>query len=233
MRRQKLTAVALILIWIALSAGFSSYAQPEGTIYESTVQSEGKIYEPLTVDLDKIGQQVAAILEDRISKLEIENAVLKAQIEALSKRVEALEGLANFPTVTPRPEGTTAPTPTPTRTPNPSGYDCETTLLSPYFYGEFSRGAEFNFTIQIRNTGTKPWGNEVMMEWVSGLKAEKTPTYAYAMPRSEIEPEEVVDFSIVMVAPDDLVGDGKHTSRYALKNDQEIFCEFEYNIFVP
>lgn len=232
MRKRKMTAAALCFILALIFAGTAS-AQTEATIYESTVQSEGKIYEPLTVDLEKISQQVAATLENRIAKLEIENAVLKAQIEALSQRIAALEALANFPTVTPLPQGTQAPTPEPTRTPNPSGYDCETTLLSPYFYGEFSRGAEFNFTIQIRNTGTKSWGNEVMMEWVSGLKAEKDPTYAYAMPRSEIAPDEIADFSIVMVAPDALIGDGKHTSRYVLKNDQDVFCEFEYNIFVP
>lgn len=191
------------------------------------------VIEPLSIDLDKIVEQAASLLEDRLKALEEENAALRAEITELSERLDALEALARFPTVTPVPEGTQQPTLTPTRTPNPSGYDCETTLLSPYYYGEFSRGAEFNFTIRIRNTGSKEWGNEVMMEWVSGLKAEKTPIYAYALPQGTVAIDDEIEYSIVMVAPDEVGGDGKFTSAYALKNDQETFCEFEYNIFVP
>ena len=191
------------------------------------------VIEPLSIDLDKIVEQAALLLEDRLKALEEENAALRTEIAGLSERLDALEALARFPTVTPVPEGTQQPTPTPTRTPNPSGYDCETTLLSPYYYGEFSRGAEFNFTVRIRNTGSKEWGNEVMMEWVSGLKAEKTPIYAYALPQGTVAIDDEIQYSIVMVAPDEVGGDGKFTSVYALKNDQEIFCEFEYNIFVP
>lgn len=189
--------------------------------------------EPLTINIEKISEQAASLLEDRLEELTAENEALKAQLEALTRRIEALEALAFIPTATPVPEGTLEPTPTPTRTPNPSGYDCEIFLASPYYFGEFRRGAEFNFTVRITNTGTKEWGNEVMMEWVSGLKAEKNPMYAFALPKSVVNPDEEIEFSIVMVAPSDLTGDGRYTAEYALSNDSERFCTFEYNIYVP
>ena len=202
-------------------------------VHAVSAQSDLTDIEPLTINIEKISEQAASLLEERLAALTAENEALKAQIAELTRRIEALEALAFIPTVTPVPEGTLEPTPTPTRTPNPSGYDCETFLASPYYFGEFSRGAEFNFTVRITNTGTKEWGNEVMMEWVSGLKAEKNPMYAFALPKSVVKPDEEIEFSIVMVAPSDLTGNGRYTAEYALSNDSERFCTFEYNIYVP
>lgn len=205
------------------------------TVVIPAVQAQSDLtdIEPLTINIEKISEKAAELLEERLSALTAENEALKAQLAELTRRIEALEALAFIPTANPLPEGTLEPTPTPTRTPNPSGYDCETFLASPYYFGEFRRGAEFNFTIRITNTGTKEWGNEVMMEWVSGLKAEKNPMYAFALPKSVVKPNEEIEFTIVMVAPNELTGNGRYTAEYALSNETEQFCTFEYNIFVP
>lgn len=219
-------AIVSLLLTIILLTGFAPMAQ----------NGQNDI-EPLTLDFDKISESVAESIslkyEKRLNALETENIELKAAILALTERIAKLESMTNLPTVTPMPEGTLGPTPTLTRTPNPSGYDCEIFLASPYYFGEFSRGAEFNFTIEITNTGTKPWGNEVMMEWISGLKAEKTPMYAYALPKSEVAVNETITYTIVMIAPEETSPDGRFTANYALTNGTEKFCEFEYNIYVP
>lgn len=191
----------------------------------------------ISFDLDALTAQMDAkiseITNSLISALEARITALEETVSAQATRIAELERLAHIPTVTPAPAGTITPTVEPTRTPNPSGYDCTTEVLSPYFYGQFTPGAEFLFQVRVTNTGSKTWGKEVTIQFVEGLKAEFEPHYAYALPVESVAPQESFDLSIMMKAPTEKKNEGMYYSTYTLNDGKENFCDFSYFIYVP
>ncbi|NMA11910.1 MAG: hypothetical protein GX933_01810 [Chloroflexi bacterium] len=191
----------------------------------------------ISVDLQALNQYIDARINEItgpiISALEIRITNLEATVNGLEARIAELERLAKIPTATPLPLGTLAPTMEPTRTPNPTGYDCTTEVLSPYFYGEFTPGAEFLFQVRVTNSGTKTWDKNVTIQFVEGLQAELESHYAYALPVASVEPKESFDLSIMMKAPVEKKNEGMYYSTYSLNDGTENFCDFSYFIYVP
>lgn len=191
----------------------------------------------ISIDQQALGQFIETRINDItgpvISALEVRITDLEAMISAYETRIAELEQLAQIPTAPPVPLGTPAPTLEPTRTPNPTGYDCTTEVLSPYFYGEFTPGAEFLFQVRVTNSGTKTWDKNVTIQFVEGLQAELESHYAYALPVTSVEPQESFDLSIMMKAPVEKKNEGMYYSTYSLNDGTEDFCEFSYFIYVP
>lgn len=191
----------------------------------------------ISIDQQALNQYIEARINDItgpvISALETRITDLEATVSAYEARIAELERLAQIPTATPAPVGTLAPTLEPTRTPNPTGYDCTTEVLSPYFYGEFTPGAEFLFQVRVTNSGTKTWDKDVTIQFVEGLQAELEPHYAYALPVTSVAPQESFDLSIMMKAPVEKKNEGMYYSTYSLNDGTEDFCDFSYFIYVP
>jgi hypothetical protein len=213
----------ITILAAAFTAGFAPLSQETTPLISLDLEALTKqIQDAINIQVD---QKIAG-LESRIAALEALNAAQEA-------RIGELERLANIPTATPAPQGTPTETLEPTRTPNPTGYDCTTELLSPYYYGQFNPNTEFLFQVRITNTGSKTWGNETTIHWSEGLKAEVEPHYAYALPVTEVAPDESFEISIPMRAPTEKKNDGKYEAFYVLNNGDENFCEFGYTIYVP
>lgn len=206
------------------------------TLSFTPVRQEGSTI--ISVDMDALVKQVEESLSEQydsmIEALELRIQALEEKVEAYERQSATLAVIANLPTATATIQGATPePSATPTRTPNPSGYDCETTLLSPYYYGEFSPGSVFSFQVQITNTGSKTWGKDVTIEYLDGLQAEVDELYAYALPVTLAEPDDSFTINILMKAPEEKKNDGKYEATYTLKAEDENFCEFSYYIYVP
>ncbi len=191
----------------------------------------------ISIDVDaltaKIEEALSKQTDQKIADLELRISSLEEKLKAYETRITTLEKLASLPTVTPAPKGTPTETLIPTRTPNPTGYECSTELLSPYYFGQFNPGSEFMFQVRITNTGSKTWGNDVTIKYSDGLKAEVEEHYAYALPVASVAPDESIEISIPMKAPTEKKNDGKYQSYYVLNNGKEDFCEFSYSIYVP
>ncbi len=224
MKKNNKHLMLLILAVLALTLSFSPAGQENSPI--------------ISLDLEALIKQVEDALSeqygDTISALEQRVQGLEEKVQALEQQIAAPGAVPVLPTATATPLGATPePSATPTRTPNPSGYDCETVLLSPYYYGEFSPGSVFSFQVQITNTGTKTWKNEVTIEYLEGLQAEVDENYAYALPVASVEPNDSFIINILMEAPLEKKNDGKYESTYVLKTKDENFCEFSYFVYVP
>ena len=191
----------------------------------------------ISLDLEALSQHIEARINEltgaAITALEARVASLEETVNAQSLRIAELERLARIPTVTPVPQGTLTATVEPTRTPNPTGFDCTTEVLSPYYYGQFTPGAEFLFQVRITNEGSKTWGKDVTIQFVEGLQAELEPHYAYALPVASVAPQESFDLNIMMAAPTEKKNEGMYYSTYSLNDGNENFCEFSYFIYVP
>lgn len=193
----------------------------------------------ISIDMNALIKQIETAVTEKfdaaLSALDLRVKTLEEKVATYEKQVATLSIIANLPTVTKTaiPKGTLTPTAEPTRTPNPSGYDCEIMVYSPYYYGQFNRGSVFSFQVQITNIGPKTWGNEVTIQYLSGLKAEVDKQYAYALPVENVAPEESILINIPMKAPEETNANGKFEANYALSNGEENFCEFSYYIYVP
>ncbi len=219
MRKYLIVFMLLVLVLILISANPAPQTTTPVPVISIDQQALNQYIE---ARINDITGPVISALEGRITDLE-------ATVSAYEARIAELERLAQIPTVTPAPLGTLAPT----RTPNPTGYDCTTEVLSPYFYGEFTPGAEFLFQVRVTNSGTKTWDKNVTIQFVEGLQAELESHYAYALPVSSVAPQESFDLSIMMKAPVEKKNEGMYYSTYSLNDGTEDFCDFSYFIYVP
>ena len=223
--KSKLGIILSLIFITALVVGFAPAGRQTATAPLISIDIEA-----LT---NQIQETLSAQMSEQITALELRITELEKMLTTYEDRIGELEKLASIPTVTPAPIGTPTETLEPTRTPNPTGYDCTTELLSPYYYGQFNPESEFIFRTNITNTGSKTWGKEVTINWSEGLKAEVEEQYAYALPVSEVAPDDTFEITILMKAPSDKVNEGKYESYYVLNNGEEDFCEFSYTIYVP
>ncbi len=237
MKKNKIMLLILAGIIIS-SAAFSPYHQDAQTT-PTAVLDANSISAQIEEKLTKKYDEMVAALEVRISALE-------EQTKKDNEVISTLQYQASLPTLTPAPsmtmtakvpaaaKGTPTGTVAPTATLSPLGYGCEQTVTSPYFFGQFNAGAHFNFNVTLKNTGTKPWGSEVLIKFSDGLKAETSGLYAYSLPVKSVAPGESIDISIPMTAPvDKTEASGKYQSVYVLNNGEEDFCTFYYSIYVP
>lgn len=223
MKKRKLFLLLFVLTALILTLSFAPVQQEQTPV--------------ISLDMNALLSQIEEALNEKydaaISALELRLQTLEEKVDSYEKQAGTLAVIANLPTATKAPQGTPSATVEPTRTPNPSGYDCETTLLSPYYYGQFNPGSTFSFQVQITNIGTKTWGKDVTIEYSEGLKAEVNELYAYALPVDTVAPDESFIINILMKAPEEKNDDGKYESLYVLSNGKEKFCEFSYYIYVP
>lgn len=146
------------------------------------------------------------------------------------------------PTNTPEPTATATNTPLPTAipvlptstaalptlTPTQAAYQCSITSLSPSSGTVMDKGADFDFKVTLKNTGTKTWeSSDTDFAYQSGAEFQ---SHVNVLDLEEnVDPGESVSFIVDMTAD---TGTGSQSAQWALKGGGSVYCTVTINIKV-
>lgn len=121
----------------------------------------------------------------------------------------------------------TVPSSTPTLGSSGSKYDCRVESQSPVDNTGFTKGADFDMTWRVINTGTASWNSEnADYRFASGDKIHKSSIYDL---EKSVSPGGQTDIIVDMKAPAD---PGTYTTTWNITSGKSKFCSMRLTIIV-
>jgi hypothetical protein len=128
------------------------------------------------------------------------------------------------------PTATYAPPPThrPTAVPTQGEYQCAITSLKPASGTSYSKGADFDLNVTLKNVGTETWDdNNVDFAYLSGAEFQKKAD-SIDLPNN-VDPDDSINLIVDMVADAET---GTQTATWGLVRSGVSFCAVTVSIVV-